>query len=248
MFEHVQNQKYYMQIVNQIRNGILDGRLKVGDRLPPERELAKEFGTSRASIREALSALELLGLIECKIGQGNFIRVDSSEIPIDGELLRELLRNHSPYEIYESRLEIEPSLAALAAVRASQKEKDGLFQHLRKLHSIGDQIQQDFSKIEKFIEEYMEEDRKFHLYIGKCAHNSVLFMVFAGVNLMMKETSWKLLKRKSITRAGNIRKYEREHEAIYGAVREGKAEVARIKMRRHIQDIKKDLFEGNNHN
>ncbi|MBN2322125.1 MAG: FadR family transcriptional regulator [Spirochaetes bacterium] len=248
MFEHVQNQKYYMQIVDQIRKGILDGRLKTGDRLPPERELAKEFGTSRASIREALSALELLGLIECKIGQGNFIRMDSSEIPIDGELMRELLRNHSPYEIYESRLEIEPSLAALAAVRANQKEKDGLYQHFRKLHSLGDQIQQDFSKIEDFIEDYMEEDRKFHLFIGKCAHNSVLFMVFAGVNLMMKETSWKVLKRKNITRAGNIRKYEREHEAIYTSIRERKPDVARVKMRRHIQDIEKDLFEGNNHN
>lgn len=243
MFEQVQSQKYYMQIVDQIRKSILDGKLKVGDKLPPERDLAKEFGTSRASIREALSALELLGLVECKIGQGNFIRVDSSETPIDAELMRELLRNHSPYEIYESRLEIEPSLAALAALRASAKEKDGLYQQFRKLHSLGEHIQEDFSNIESFIEDYMEEDRKFHLLIGKCAHNSVLFMVFSGVNLMMKETSWKILKRKSIKRAGNIRKYEREHEAIYNAIREEKADVARVKMRRHIQDIEKDLFE-----
>jgi DNA-binding FadR family transcriptional regulator len=243
LFEQVQSQKYYMQIVDQIRKTILNGTLKVGDRLPPERELAKEFGTSRASIREALSALELLGIIECKIGQGNFIRVDISEIPVDGELMKGLLRNHSPYEIYEARLELEPSLAALASLRASGKEKDGLYQQFRKLHNLGNLIQEDFSKIESFIENYMEEDRKFHLLIGRYAHNSVLFMVFSGVNLMMKETSWKVLKRKSITRAGNIRKYEREHEAIYNAIREGKADVARIKMRRHIRDIEKDLFE-----
>jgi len=55
VFEQVQSQKYYMQIVDQIRKSILDGKLKVGDKLPPERDLAKEFGTSRASIREALS-------------------------------------------------------------------------------------------------------------------------------------------------------------------------------------------------
>ena len=59
-FEQVQNKKYYIQIIDQVRRMISEGVLKAGDRLPPERELAAQFGTSRASIREALSALEQL--------------------------------------------------------------------------------------------------------------------------------------------------------------------------------------------
>ena len=226
MFEQVQSQKYYMQIVSQIRNHIMQGKLKVGDKLPPERNLAQEFGTSRASIREALSALEMLGLVESKSGHGNFIRADGAETSIDGELLKELLKAHRPYEIFEARLEIEPNLAGLAA-------------QVERLNALGKDLQSDPSK----LEEYMEEDRKFHLLIGRCAHNSVLFMVFSGVNLMMKEAHWKTLKAKAVGIEGNLQRYGKEHRAIFTAIRDGKPDMARTKMRQHIQDLKTDLFD-----
>ncbi len=238
MFEQVQSQKYYMQIVSQIRNLILQGKLKAGDKLPPERHLAQEFGTSRASIREALSALEMLGLIESKSGHGNFIRTDGAEASIDGELLKELIKAHRPYEIFESRLEIEPSLAALAAQRATAEEKKKLAKQVERLNTLEKDLQKDPSK----LEEYMEEDRKFHLLIGRYAHNNVLFTVFSGVNLMMKEAHWKTLKAKAVSKEGNLQIYGREHRAIFAAIRDGKPEIARAKMRQHIQDLKADLF------
>ena len=111
VFERLQTQKNYMQIARQIRNMIREGKLNVGDRLPAERDLVQQFGASRASIREALSALEMLGLIECRGGQGNFIKADGKDGTIDGELLKTLLQDHDPYEIFEARLEIEPRSA-----------------------------------------------------------------------------------------------------------------------------------------
>jgi GntR family transcriptional regulator, transcriptional repressor for pyruvate dehydrogenase complex len=245
MFEQVQAEKYSMQIVGQIRQSILDGKLKAGDRLPAERELAKEFGTSRACMREALSALEAMGLVECKIGHGNFIKVDASEASIDGELLKELLRSHSPYEIYESRLEIEPSLAHLAAARASAEEKRRLKAQLGRLRELGRRVAQTAGTGDEYassVEEYMEEDRKYHLLIGRCAHNGVLFMIFSAVNLMMKEASWKVLKRKSIAKEGSLERFEREHDAIFRSIENGTAGAARATMRKHIRDIEKDLF------
>jgi len=239
MFEQVQSQKYYMQIVSQIRNHIMQGKLKVGDKLPPERNLAQEFGTSRASIREALSALEMLGLVESKSGHGNFIRADGAETSIDGELLKELLKAHRPYEIFESRLEIEPNLAALAAQRSTAEEKKKLSKQVERLNALGKELQTDPEK----LEEYMEEDRRFHLMIGRCAHNNVLFMVFSGVNLMMKETHWKTLKAKAVGIEGNLQRYGKEHRAIFAAIRDGKPEMARNKMHQHIQDLKNDLFD-----
>lgn len=239
MFEQVQSQKYYMQIVSQIRNHIMQGKLKVGDKLPPERNLAQEFGTSRASIREALSALEMLGLVESKSGHGNFIRADGAETSIDGELLKELLKAHRPYEIFEARLEIEPNLAGLAAQRSTAEEKKKLSKQVERLNALGKDLQSDPSK----LEEYMEEDRKFHLLIGRCAHNSVLFMVFSGVNLMMKEAHWKTLKAKAVGIEGNLQRYGKEHRAIFTAIRDGKPDMARTKMRQHIQHLKTDLFD-----
>ena len=243
MFEQVQSQKYYMQIVSQIRTLIIQGKLKAGDKLPPERNLAQEFGTSRASIREALSALEMLGLIESKSGHGNFIRADGAETSIDGELLKELLKAHRPYEIFEARLEIEPSLAALAARRAKADEKKKLEKQVERLNGLEKKMQSDPSKMEQCLEEYMEEDRKFHLLVGRCAHNNVLFMVFSGVNLMMKEAHWKTLKAKAVGIEGNLKRYCKEHRAIFTAIRDGKPEMARNKMHQHIQDLRNDLFD-----
>ena len=96
MFKEVKNQRLYLQIVNQIRDLIAKGNLKAGDKLLPERELTENFGVSRASIREAMSALEILGLIESRGSQGNFIKADRMDASIDGASLKELLKNRSP--------------------------------------------------------------------------------------------------------------------------------------------------------
>lgn len=240
MFEQVQSQKFYLQIVNQVRQLIADGKLKAGDRLPPERTLAQEFGASRACIREALSALETLGLIECKSGQGNFIKVDGSEASVNGEVLKELLRSHSPFEIFEARVEIEPIMAALAAERATDEDIATLAGHLERLNAIGREAEANPAK----IDEFMEEDRKFHLEIARAAHNGVLFTVAAGVNLMMKEKHWRALKRKSVEKEGNIRKFELEHTAVLDAIRGHDAKTASAVVREHIADIEKELFDG----
>ncbi|MBT3275652.1 MAG: FadR family transcriptional regulator, partial [Spirochaetales bacterium] len=231
MFEQVIPQKYYMQIARQIRNSIRDGELHIGDKLPPERALAEQFGASRASIREALSALEMLGLVVCKGGQGNYVNADGSEGTIDGELLKSLLMGHDPFEIFEARLELEPCLAALAADRATAVEKKSLQRHLKKLEFITVRINDGETKV---VEEYMEEDRKLHLEIGRCAHNSVLFTVFSGVNLMMKETHWKKLKGEALLIKGNPERYMIEHRVLIDAIVAGDGEKARFEMHKHI--------------
>ena len=239
MFEQIQPQKYYMQIARQIKELIKDGRLKIGDKLPAERTLAEEFGASRATIREALSALEMLGLIVCKSGQGNFINADASEGTIDGELLKSLLKGHDPYEIFEARLEIEPCLAALASRRATSKEKKDLWKIIEKLKVISNAI---ISGNENEVENYLEEDRKLHLSIGRCSHNSVLFTVFSGVNLMMKETHWKVLKGNAMKKPGTVERYMEEHKRILDGIENGNSEVVRKEMHNHIKLIQDDIF------
>lgn len=228
-----------MQIVDQIRKLIESGELKAGDRLPPERELCRQFGTSRASIREAFSVLETLGMIESRSGQGNFIRTDASQISIDGEFMKSLLIDHEPFEIYETRLEIEPSMAAYAAERATDEERGQLRSQVKILNDIGDKLESNLD----FFEDYMEEDRKFHLIVGKAAHNEVLFIVFSAVNLMMKEEHWKKVKSKGVLKEGNLQVYKTEHSQICEAICTRRPEEARLYMRKHILDIREDLFD-----
>jgi GntR family transcriptional repressor for pyruvate dehydrogenase complex len=241
MFERLHSQKNYMRIARQVRNLIRDGTLKIGDKLPPERDLVQQFGASRASVREALSALEMLGLVECRGGQGNFIKADGSDGTIDGELLRTLLQNHDPFEIFETRLEMEPNLTALAAERATSEERDKLKAQVEKLRALGSRILAEADK-GPAIEEYMEEDRKYHLEISRCAHNTVLFTVFSGVNLMMKETHWKAMKSKGLTDERNVRAYAAEHEAILEAILAKDTKAAQREARKHILMLKKTLF------
>lgn len=240
MFKKVKNQKLYLQIVNQIRTLIASGKLKAGDKLPPERVLAEKFGASRASIREAMSALEILGLIESKSSQGNFIKVDVTDASIDGELLKELLKNHSPFEVFEARHKIEPILATIAAERRTDGDITKLNTCLTKLNTLGSQLEDDLNNIESYI----EEDRKFHLLIARSAHNSVLFTVYSGVNLMLKEKHWKTLKRKAMFKEGNLKKFEKEHTEIFNAIYNSNPELANLKMQEHMIGIQKDMFDN----
>lgn len=239
MFEQVQPQKYYMQIARQIKNSIRDGNLKVGQRLPSERKLAIEFGASRASIREALSALEMLGLIVCKSGQGNFINADASEGTIDTELLKSLLIGHDPNEIFETRLELEPRLAGLAAERATKQELIEIRKMHTKLASIAKQVG---SGDEEALEEFLEEDRKLHLSIGRCSHNSVLFTVFSALNFMMKETHWKALNRIALKRTGNLKHYMKLNREIIEGLEMHDSDKVRHDMFYYIKTIQNDIF------
>lgn len=241
VFERLHSQKNYMQIARQIRNMIRDGKLTVGDRLPAERDLVQQFGASRASVREALSALEMLGLVECRGGQGNYIKADGRDGTIDGEMLRTLLQNHDPFEIFEARLEMEPSLAALAAQRATDEERRKLTAHAERLRALGARILSG-ADAGHAVEEYMEEDRKFHLEIGRCSHNSVLFTVFSGVNLMMKEEHWRGMKAKGLADEGNVRSYAVEHEAILAAILARDATAAEREALNHLVVLRETLF------
>lgn len=110
----VSNRKLYIQIADQIRGQILEGAVKPGRQLPSERDLAAALGVSRPTVREALIALEVAGLVEVRVGVGAFVR--ERKAPQDGAAeegdLPEL--NHSPLEIMRVRRLLEPEAAALA--------------------------------------------------------------------------------------------------------------------------------------
>src|SRR5256712_213293 len=118
----IKSTRIYEEIVRQVKQMIAEGRLKSGDRLPPERDLAEKFVVSRSSVREALRALESLGLVEIRAGEGTFVREVSVESLIEPLALMMVSPREAIAERSEARHLLEPRIAALAARRRTDEQ------------------------------------------------------------------------------------------------------------------------------
>jgi GntR family transcriptional regulator, transcriptional repressor for pyruvate dehydrogenase complex len=237
MFKQLKTKKYNEQIIDQIRKLIENGTLKKGDRLPSERILAEQFGSSRASIREALSALDVMGIIETRTGSGNYIKVNIEESSIDEMIIRDLLAHHNLFDIYEARQQIEPSLITLAAVRKTKKDINELKKISQRLLNIANSL----TKHPELVDEYMDEDMKFHVKIAEMAHNPILLKLYSTISSLLKEESWLELKKADILEKGATMT-ELEHKAIVDAIVEGDPDLARDKLLIHLERIRKGLL------
>ena len=230
MFNKVQTKKVYMEIVEQVRVLIKEGRLKPGDKLPPEQVLAEEFGASRPSVREALSALEILGITESRGGKGNFIK-DNFNFPLYEQKFRELEEEESPFELLEARKVLETEIVGLAAKKATEEEIATIQGSLNKMKDAMTNIP-----------EIMEFDREFHINIARAAHNSLLFSMMIYLIDLSQEKLWINLKEKSWSIPGHTQKYFEEHNEILKAIKNKDSKRARNRMYDHLAGVERDLL------
>jgi len=219
-----------MKIVEQIMNLIKEGKLKPGEKLPPEQILAEKFGTSRPSVREALSALEILGITESRGGKGNFIR-DNLGSPLYEQRFKELEEEESPFELLEARKAVETEIVGLAAKKATRMEITTIQESLNKMKGAMANIP-----------EIMEFDREFHINIARAAHNSLLFSMMTYLSDLLKEKLWINLKEKSWSIPGRPQKYFEEHTEIFNAIKNKDSKDARKRMYDHLASVEKDLL------
>jgi len=230
VFKKVQTQKVYMKIVEQIRDLIKEGKLKPGDKLPSEHILAEKFGTSRPSVREALSALEILGITESRGGKGNFIRNDLSSSSYE-QKFKELEEEESPFELLETRKAVEAEIAGLAAKKATKEEIDAIQESLDKMKGSLTNIP-----------EIMKFDREFHINIARAAHNNILLSIMTYLTDGLKEKLWVNLKKKSWGIPGRLQKYLKEHAQILEAIKKKDSKAARKGMYDHLAAVEQDLL------
>jgi GntR family transcriptional repressor for pyruvate dehydrogenase complex len=219
-----------MKIVEQVRDLIKEGRLKPGDKLPPEQILAEKFGTSRPSVREALSALEILGITESRGGKGNYIK-DNLNFPSYEQKFKELEEEESPFEILEARKAVETEIVGLAAKKATKEDIVSIRESLDKMKSAMTNIPG-----------IMEFDREFHINIAKAAHNSLLFSMMTYLADLLKEKLWINLKEKSWSIPGRPQKYFEEHTEIFNVIKNKDSKGARKRMYDHLAGVEKDLL------
>jgi GntR family transcriptional repressor for pyruvate dehydrogenase complex len=216
--EPVKSTRIYAEIVRQIRSLVSDGRLKSGDRLPPERELAEQFRVSRTSVREALRALESTGLIEIRAGEGAFVREVSVEALVEPLALVILNQREAIAELYEARRVLEPPIAGLAARRASPDE---LAEMVRILEEQAREVAAGRTGL--------PQDAAFHTAIGEAAHNRAITRIVAALMDLLTQT-----REESLQTPGRPQRSHQDHRRVLAAIQARDDEGARQAMLDHL--------------
>jgi GntR family transcriptional repressor for pyruvate dehydrogenase complex len=232
-FESIKSAKISDSIVSQIEQLILDGILKPGERLPPERELAQEMEVSRPSLREALLKLEAKGLLHSRRGGGTYV-VDIVAPTLTDPLVH-LLRSHpeTTFDILELRHALEEVAAYFAAIRATDADREILRRRFEELGA---------ESGERDPLQDAAADVGFHLAIADASHNVVLIHVMRGLfNLLRSSISFSL--EKLHTQHGNYEIVQEHHRQIFEAVMNRDPKTARQAAHRHLAFVEEALRE-----
>ncbi|MFC7395190.1 FadR/GntR family transcriptional regulator [Scopulibacillus cellulosilyticus] len=224
-FNPVSNKKLYMQIYNQILSEIQSGSLKIGDKLPAERELCEQFGVSRAPVRQALSALELNGFIYSRQGEGVYVK--SNQIAHDSQQSAIFFNSISPEDIVEVRMNIEPVIVKYAAQRANNEDIEVLHSTIKKM--------EEETEAGLYVP---ETDEKLHYSIAKASHNDLFVNIMMAIsNAMKQQEMWKFIRDRTVTRPDYREVNFKEHKLIIKAIEEHNEKEAMEFMTKHMQNL-----------
>ncbi len=217
-------EKLYQRVVNAIVEAIDQGRYDVGMRLPGERELAEDFSVSRPTIREAMIALEIRGLVEARHGSGLYVTATPAQSAVPAEL------DIGAFELLEARILFEGEAAAVAATVIDDEALAGL-----------DQVLADMASAGPASSEAIAADRQFHLQIAEATGNTVISTV---VDML-----WSLRDRAPLSaymfaeaRREGVNPRVEEHRVILDALRARDSGAARAAMREHLKRVVEDLL------
>ncbi|MEW6424471.1 MAG: FadR/GntR family transcriptional regulator [Bacillota bacterium] len=226
----IRNRRIYEIIAEQIKNLIASGNLSPGDKLLSERELAEQLRVSRTSVREALCALDMAGLIEVRPGEGAFVRHAGTDTVIEPLSFAILLEKDRVRDILEVRLGLEVESAGLAAQRATEKE-------LAKMEAALRQMEEDVQTGRSGE----KADFDFHYAIAEAAHNQLLLRVMNTIHDTMHHTL-RITRNLWMTPVpGTPQRLYEEHRQIYQAVSRRNKDAARKLMYRHLTKVATEL-------
>jgi GntR family transcriptional repressor for pyruvate dehydrogenase complex len=211
----VQRPRLYEQVANQIQAWITEKALKVGDRLPPERELASRLGVSRATVSQALVAMEVVGMVSVRHGDGVVLLE-----PAGSAKVVNALRRHAQQlpEIIEAREALETKLAALAADRRSESDLAAMYDALALM-------ERDIATGGRGV----EGDERFHAAVTAAGHSPLLAKLMAEISDLIRET-----RISSLSQPDRPVNSLRGHRKIADAIRAGDAEAAAQAMQEHV--------------
>ena len=226
MYEEVRYGRLYEQIVDQVEERILSGELNPGDKLPPERELARQFGVSRTAVREAIKALSLKGLIAVYPGRGTFV-IDSTSMAVRHsiDLLIKVGRKDGLTALVEVREILEPEIAALAANRATEEQIATMQETVIAM----DKAMQDPNT-------FIEADLDFHLALAQATNNALIPALIDSLVDLLREH-----RMRAASVEGGLERGQPFHKLIIDAIRRKDEDTARETMRAHLKQVREEL-------
>ncbi len=216
--EPIKSTRIYQEIVRQVKQLIAEGKLKSGDRLPPERDLAEKFMVSRTSVREALRSLQSRGLIDIRAGEGAFIRDISVDTLIEPLALVILPHREAVGELFEARRLLEPAIAALAARRATREE---LGEMERILEEQAKEVAQGRTG--------MAQDTALHSAIANSAHNRAITRIVSALMDLLTQS-----REESLHTPGRPTRSHEDHRRILEAIQRRDEMAAHRAMLDHL--------------
>lgn len=221
----IKTRKIYEEIVERIREFITSGELQPGDRLPSERDMAERLQVSRASVREAFSALEMLGLLEIRTGEGTYIRQVNIESVMSSLTWVLYMEKDAVLELLEVRKILEVQVAALAAQRANPEDLQNIEEALKQMY-------RDLQNVR--LGEHADE--RFHFAIAQATHNKILIHLMSALSDTMERTL-KASRSKLYEGKDMPERLYKEHALIYEAIRQQEPSEASERMFAHLAGV-----------
>ena len=213
------------EVAARLRDMIHSGELSAGDKLPPERDLAKILGVSRPTLRAGIRSLSAVGILFSKQGAGTFVAARDESPTLDGSSLRMLsaLHGFTSDEMFEARMALEMSIAGMAAKRVTSEQMTTLAEEIAGMYaSLNDP------------EQYLVHDMRFHQIVAAASGNRILTSLMNMVATILFE-----YRSKTVKRATDLKESAEQHHNIYRALRDHDSEAAEKAMRDHLVQTQK---------
>ena len=208
-------------ILEQIRLQVYPEKTK----LPSEREIAVTLGMSRPPVREALSALQIAGIVEIRPGDGTYVKSAAPANEMVSNTMSVLEESESPFEVMQARRLLEEGIVKVAAAQAIDEDVERLEQVLERMQ---DAVEHgDLSR-------YFQANREFHLAVATATHNSVLRKLLNSLLIAEEKKLWQESIQRYLSDPDHIKAYVGRHQRLLQAIKEKDADLAVHEMQEHF--------------
>lgn len=213
------------EVASRLRDMIHSGELSAGDKLPPERDLAKILGVSRPTLRAGIRSLSAVGILFSKQGAGTFVAARDESPTLDSSSLRMLsaLHGFTSDEMFEARMALEMSIAGMAAKRVTSEQMTTLAEEIAGMYASLNEPEQ-----------YLVHDMRFHQIVAAASGNRILTSLMNMVATILFE-----YRSKTVKRATDLKQSAEQHHNIYRALRDHDSEAAEKAMHDHLVETQK---------
>jgi GntR family transcriptional repressor for pyruvate dehydrogenase complex len=222
-------------VEDSIKDLILAGELEVGSKLPPEREISRQFGVSIVTVREALRGLEAFGIIEKRRGKDGGVFITQKQRDFARNALQNFLTSKrlSRGDLIEVRRIVEPACARIASTRATAKELKDIGDTVRYGENIIKHIEKGQQISERDFRAVEARNVEFHRLIGEVTHNAFLTLIMDYIGDFLHGFNKTKLAPDIMFSSAVLK----DHRNIYKAIKNGDAEVAEQEMFKHLSTI-----------